>query len=137
MLGCKFVFEEKILWFYSKSFKPFSFLTLWKLRHSYRLTLPIFSLQPAISRKQKWTHSHILPYFIKALIHTYIHKDRLLSRYHHRFPAFSLSLSLCSHFTKLSKFLCKKKQLCANFLSEQIYLWRWFRFNGLCRAQFT
>ena len=103
-LGCKFVFEEKILWFYSKSFKPFSFLTLWKLRHSYRLTLPIFSLQPAISRKQKWTHSHILPYFIKALIHTYIHKDSLLSRYHHRFPAFSLSFSL-SLYLYLSLFM--------------------------------
>ena len=35
------------------------------------------------------THTSL---FHKSLIHTYIHKDRLLSRYHLRFPAFSLSL---------------------------------------------
>ena len=129
--------KKKSCDFILKSFKPFSFLTLWMLRHCYRLTLTeLFVATRNITKTKMNTLTHT-SLFHKSLIHTYIHKDRLLSRYHHRFPAFSLSLSLCSHFTKLSKFLCKKKQLCANFLSEQIYLWRWFRFNGLCRAQFT
>ena len=60
-------------------------------------------------------------------IHTHMHDDKFAITVRSSILPLSLfslsrSSSLRSHFTKLSKFLCKKKQLCANFLSEQIYL---------------
>ena len=115
--------------------------------HVHRLTLPHFSLVKCRypqERNMNWTH--LQPYMPTK--HTHLHNHIIaISRQsyichipHGFYLSLSLSLSLISsfhlrsQFPKLSKFLCKRNSCVPTFWVSRYIFWRWFRFNGVCRA---